>query len=387
MTRRSAVLLTLAALLALPATADARVSPTGFMGMNADGLTFDGGPKLAKGISAMRKRGVGSLRVTFYWSEAQPYAQMSDVPPGRRDQFVKAGGRPTNFGPADAVVAAAVRKGISVLPVVIAAPRWASTQPGMTFAPPKNAKDFARFTSVLVRRYGPKGSFWTDNPSIPKRPIRDWQIWNEPAGFLGFGDRTLFWTEPFSNSLPVYVGMLKASRTSIKKADKGARIVLAGFYGRPWLTMDQIYKAGARKLFDVVTIHPYASNVSDSLRILSMVRDVMRDNGDKRKPLMVTELTWTSAAGKLTNTQGLDYIIKTESQQASLLRSAYRNLWAKRSKLRLLRAYWYTWGQSETSSISAFNYSGLYRIKASGSAVAKPAAGAYSKVAAEIRKG
>ena len=163
--------------------------------------------------------------------------------------------------------------------------------------------------------------------------------------------------------------------------------MLAGFFGRPWLTMGQIYKAGARKLFDIVAIHPYASNVSDSLRILSMVRDVMRANGDKRKPLVVTELTWTSASGKLTDTQGLDYIVKTEAEQASLLRSAYQNLWAKRSKLRLLRAYWYTWGQSETSRIAAFNYAGLYRLKADGTAIAKPAASACRKAAAEIRKG
>ena len=180
--RSALLLIALAAVLAMPAGANAAVSPTGFMGMNADGLTFDGGPKLASGISAMRKRGVGSLRVTFYWSQAQPYARMSDVPAAIRGRFVEAGGRPTDFGPADAVVAAATRKGISVLPVVIGTPRWATTQPGKVFAPPKSATGFAKFTSVLVRRYGPKGSFWTANPSLPKRPIRDWQIWNEPAG-------------------------------------------------------------------------------------------------------------------------------------------------------------------------------------------------------------
>ena len=26
---------------------------------------------------------------------------------------------------------------------------------------------------------GPSGRFWAENPGVPKRPIRVWQIWNE----------------------------------------------------------------------------------------------------------------------------------------------------------------------------------------------------------------
>ncbi len=36
------------------------------------------------------------------------------------------------------------------------------------------------FLTQAVARYGPGGSFWAENPSLPKRPIRTWQIWNEP---------------------------------------------------------------------------------------------------------------------------------------------------------------------------------------------------------------
>ena len=32
----------------------------------------------------------------------------------------------------------------------------------------------------LQKRYGPRGSWWQDHPDVPKRPIRTWQIWNEP---------------------------------------------------------------------------------------------------------------------------------------------------------------------------------------------------------------
>ena len=91
-----------------------------------------------------------------------------------------------------------------------------------------------------------------------------WQIWNEPAGFLGFGDRTIFWAEPYDSALPTYVKMLRASRDRIKAADKSAQIVLAGFYGQSWNTMAQLYKPGARKLLDTVTTHPYARTVSNA---------------------------------------------------------------------------------------------------------------------------
>ena len=36
-----------------------------------------------------------------------------------------------------------------------------------------------RFVSGAVERYGPGGSFWAEHPSLPQRPIRTWQIWNE----------------------------------------------------------------------------------------------------------------------------------------------------------------------------------------------------------------
>ena len=36
------------------------------------------------------------------------------------------------------------------------------------------------YLAALVERYGPDGTFWTDHPELPKHPLREWQIWNEP---------------------------------------------------------------------------------------------------------------------------------------------------------------------------------------------------------------
>ena len=57
-------------------------------------------------------------------------------------------------------------------------PRWrGSGTPGIA---PRYPRLYAKYASELVRRYGPRGYFWRRNPSLPKRPIRTWQIWNEP---------------------------------------------------------------------------------------------------------------------------------------------------------------------------------------------------------------
>ena len=385
--RLPALLLALAALLAplaLPAGAGA-ASPKAFLGVNGDGLDFSTASKLGAGLSVMRSRGVGTVRMAFYWRTAQPYARMSDVPEADRAKYVEAGGRPTNFGPTDVAVGQAAKRGISVLPVVIGSPNWVSTNPSNAFAQPRDAAEYGRFAATLARRYGPGGSFWKANPKLTRRPLRYWQIWNEPAGFLGFGDRTVFWEPPFDTAMRDYTAMLKAARKGIRKVDPKARIVLSGFFGRSWLTMAQLYKAGYRKLFDVVAIHPYAKTVDEVEKIARIVRKVMRKNGDADKPMMLTEFGWTSSLGKLTDDLGLDYITVTESQQASLLRSAFRQFWDDRGKLRLRAAFWYTWATADREKDSPFDYAGLNRRRDDGSIEAKPAARAYGKIARKLR--
>lgn len=381
------LLLALITLLVVPGGASAARR---FMGVSADGLSFGNPSLLSSGLRSMNKRGVTSLRVSFYWRLAQPYAQMSDVPAAQRSRFVEVDGRPTDFGPTDIAVSAAAKRGITVLPVVIGVPSWASTDSGKAFAPPKSAKTFGRFAGTLAKRYGPKGTFWKDNPSVPRLPIRDWQIWNEPAGLAGFKDYTIFWqlatptTPPGEQGMRDYIAMVKASRSYVRRADSRARIVLAGFFGQSWLAIGEIYQAGARKLFDVVAIHPYASSVTDVVRIADMVRDVMSENGDSRKSLLLTEFGWSSSRGK-TAQNPQSYLESTKNGQASLVRKAYSTLWAARARLRLRAAYWYNWASRDLSPYAPFDYVGLNRRKPDGTIVAKPAAVAYAKVAKKLR--
>ena len=82
---------------------------------------------------------------------------------------------------------------------------------------------WAAFMTAAVARYGPSGSFWSEHPGIPQRPIRSWQIWNEP-NFKYFIARP---------NPAEYGKLVKISYTALKAADPGAQVVLAGLFARP----------------------------------------------------------------------------------------------------------------------------------------------------------
>ena len=53
----------------------------------------------------------------------------------------------------------------------------------------------------------------------------------------------------------------------------------------------------ARKLFDVVAIHPYSPRVKSTLQAVRLTRRVMAKYRDARKPLWITELGWSAGRG------------------------------------------------------------------------------------------
>ena len=93
-----------------------------------------------------------------------------------------AAGRGTEFDFArtDGVVRRAALRNLDVLPVVMYSPRWARAYRNRFTSPPKSRNDYVTYLAALVERYGPDGTFWTEHPEMPKHPLREWQIWNEP---------------------------------------------------------------------------------------------------------------------------------------------------------------------------------------------------------------
>jgi hypothetical protein len=359
---------------AAPAAAKTKKVPAAFMGVVGDGPLFtDSSVDLPTQLDRMVTNGVQTMRTVFNWASAQPYQTFDQVPPGQRDRFHDEGGVPTDYTRFDQIVAGAAERRIALLPVILVAPRWAARHPGEFASPPSDPEQYAAFVGALARRYGPGGSFWTEHPELVAQPLRFWQIWNEPSF-------NTFWSDqPFADD---YVALLRASRSAIKAADPGATIVLGGLPNKSWSSLEKIYRAGGGSLFDVATFHPFTAKVDGVKTILERDRKVMAKYHDSRKPLWVTELSWTSAKGKTTINYGNE---QTEQGQAKKLSDAYNMLAKYRGKLRIGRVYWYTWLSRDRQRDYPFDWAGLSRID-KGKVSAKPALKAFRQTALQLQR-
>jgi hypothetical protein len=372
--RRGSVVALLVAALTLTvfaAVAEAHV-PNGFVGVMVDGpLWPTTAPKvnLSRQFDKMVADGVENVRVVFDWQAAEPYKSWSDVPASQAAEFTDVNGVPINFTQLDEIVGLAAARRLSLLPVVLYAPGWdAAKHSSRVFPIPRRDAPYGRFMSALVERYGPDGTFWQTHHR--KVPIRMWQIWNEP-------NLKVFWDkQPFQRS---YVSLLRAAHNAIKQADPNAKVVLAGMPNFSWKQLAGIYKIhGARKLFDVVGVHPYTKQPQGVITILEKVRKVMDQAGDRDKPMVADEISWPSSLGK---TSGNEFdFATTERGQAKNIAALLPMLGRDRKTLRLLGFDYYTWAGREDLGGISFDFAGLFRFK-HGKFVAKPALGAFRKAA------
>ena len=333
MLRLLALALVLLAVTAAPAAGAERRVPQGWLGVTVDGPV---GPADDAEWDLMAGAGVETVRVAFRWHQLQPEPQLLDL------------------SSTDAVVAAAARRGIVVQPVVEQPPSWVSTRPGDTSSPPRDPAAVSAFLATLVGRYGPAGTFWQENPQLPRLPIRAWQIWNEP-NHIGVWSQ-----QPYPRP---YVRTLRAAAAGVRQADPGATVVLAGLVNRSWLALRALYRAGAHGLFDAVAIHPYTLKPKNVVRLVQLSRREMRRRGDGKLPIWVTELSWPaaktrSAKGKVGRRFGFEV---TPAGQALRLGKALRLLSEARKRLRIGFVSWYTWISSETGP-SSFDWAGLRRM-------------------------
>ncbi len=95
----------------------------------------------------------------------------------------------------------------------------------------------------------------------------------------------------------------------------------------------------------------------------------MAAHGDRRKPLMVTELSWTAAKGKTHITYGNE---QTAKGQAKNLTAAYKMLARLRKRLRIERVYWYTWASYDKAYFFPFDWAGLIKVKARATRASRP---------------
>jgi hypothetical protein len=355
MLRLAAFVLIAAALLFAPAVvpdADAAAPPPGFFGVMVNGPLDDPAVDLDAQAQHMRADGVRSWRVEFSWDQIEGT-------PGAYD-----------WTAGDRKVLAAARQGIDVLGLALRAPAWANGGSADPFVPPKDPATFAGFLKALVARYGPQGSLWAAHPEVTPRPVRAWEIWNEP------NLKNYFNAQPFAKP---YAALLRAAYPAVKGADPGATVLMASMANFSWRDLAKLLDVkGPRLRFDAAGAHPFSGRPSNALKIVKLNREALDRRGYRKVPLWLTELTWSSAKGKKTPlTQNWE---TTERGQAERLTDMYHLLLRDRVRLRLARVFWYTWATVDNGSKNSFDYSGLLQARPDGTFRAKPALAAFRAV-------
>jgi hypothetical protein len=287
----------------------AAAPPADFLGLMSTGLVAESPAQLDGTLAQAAALHAGLIRQTFDWAAIE-------TRPGRYD-----------FARYDALMAAAARRRLEVLPVLFNPPGFHSSGPPRpsprgTF-PPRHPRDLGVFAAVVARRYGPGGSFWRSHPSLPADPIRAWQVWNEPS-------LPVYW--PTGPSPKAYARLLAATGRAIRAVDPRATIVSAGLpqtrIGIPFAKFAEgLYRAGAKGSFDVLAIHPYARDAAGVLAAVEQARALMDRHGD-HSPIWVTEVGWASAGPPSDFTVG-------PGGQADRVRATLLALAAQRSELGL----------------------------------------------------
>ena len=323
--RRLVIATTLIICLALPAGAHA-AAPRAFYGVMA--ATDPDSTEIAR----MGTGKVGTLRINFVWGAVQP-EQSSAL----------------DWSHYDAIIGAAAQQGIRILPTVYSTPHWAAARDNF---PPAKAHlgEFQTFVREAAARYGSNGSFWTSNPTIPKLPVTDWQLWNEM-------NSPSFWQG--KPSPKKYVGLLKVFHNGIKGGDPSARIVLGGLFRTPRIRngvrldryLPGIYRAKGKKFFDAVAVHPYATTPQDALRAVQDTRKIMAQYKDKKAKLWITEVGW--ATGGVATP-----LTVSPQRQAAYLRKTFNMLAKNRGRMRIAGVIWYSW--RDLPGGVWFNHTGLF---------------------------
>jgi len=344
---RSAVAVVALLALTLPPTASSAVGGNGFFGVVPQ-------TPLGAGDLARIDRAGLALRVVVPWFEVEPEPGVFD------------------FTGTDRVVGEAARRGIRVLPQVGGSmPSWLAADPARPPTGGRALRAWGIFLRQLVLRYGPGGTLAAQGGL----PVRRWQIWNEP-------NMPLYWKHP----APVaYAKLLHISAAAIRGADPRATIVAAAVAPiehtiRPWEFLRRLYRVpGVKRDFDVAALHPYAVSWEGIEALVRLTRRVMAEAGDRRTPLLLTELGVASDATEPTAAN------RGPLGQARFLQASFSRLYANRYRWRIGGVYWYSWkdGAYADDRCGFCQYSGL--LDESGDP--KPAWWALKRVLARFGSG
>jgi hypothetical protein len=285
----------------------------------------------------MHDAGIESVRFWLSWGEVE----------AKRDEF--------DWSGSDEVVRELAAAGVTPMPFLFGSPAWAAQLDDrpcdgfdcLPWAPASavTRAAFGRFAGLAVRRYGPDGVFWQNNPGLQYRPIRVWQLWNE-ANLTSFH-------MPAPNPLG-FAELVRVASPQIRGEDPDAEIVLGGLFGNRTNSRRLSTQEFLRRFytttgvgdeigdyFDGIALHPYAASRRGTLAQVATGHKV----AVKRDPdvdVWITEIGWASRG----NAEKWN-LVKSTRGQARMLRRVFTRLLEKAAAWDLRSLHWYAWRDTE----------------------------------------
>lgn len=307
--------------------------------------------QLEADLAAQASTGAGTLREHVHWDRIERAPGVFD------------------FAELDDLVSRAAARGMTLLPVLVSTPQFHSTRPaGLTTDgwPPRDPGTMTRFAFELSRRYGSLGTYWgCVLPGLwckrPYRPIRAWQVWNEP-------DQGAWWRT--GRDPAAYHRLLVSASLGLRLGDPATEVVLAGLSLKGIYDgyLDELYDLGAALWFDTLALHPYSGTVSGAVGTVRHARAIATAKGDGRVPIRLTEYGFA--------TGGVREWVVDEPCQAALVAATTREFAAQRAELGLRGIVQFQW--QDRPGTSWPNFAGL--LRADGTA--KPSLAAYADAVA-----
>jgi hypothetical protein len=334
--------------------------PKDFFGVVSEDVFAGSGPYRDATVAQQASIGVGLIRQTFHWNQIE-------TSPGVY-----------NFSGYDAYMATMASHGIRVLPILFDPPRFRAKVSRRTSAtyPPRHYADLGAFGAAVARRYGPSGSFWAQNPGVPRLPITAYQVWNEP-------NIPAYW--PSGPNAKQYARLLAATAKGIRSVDRGAEIVTAGMpdshLSRPgsvYSYVRSMLRARGGRSFNTLAANPYGKNSSQVIGKLQRLRTILNRAHDRAAHMWITEFGWSDVGPASAFRAG-------RAGQARQIRRTIPALVKRRAHFKLRGLVYYSWRDGAPYAPQFRDFWGLHTglLRRNGSA--KPALAAFRSTIARYR--
>ena len=200
----------------------------------------------ARTCAMMHQAGIGWVRSDFDWRSIETSEGTWD------------------FSRFDKVVSECEAEGVQLLPILGYSVPWAHPAH-------EHLDAWEKYVRQVVTHYG--------------RRLPVLEVWNE-------ANIAPFWKDPNPTN---YLAVLRRTYETAKKADPSVRVAFGGTAGVPFEFIEEVYRLGGAKWFDIMNIHPYSHPRRPEGAMDAQIekrREMMARYGDADKPLWITEVGW-----------------------------------------------------------------------------------------------